>query len=280
MKKTARRAAIVVLDGVGVGAAADAAAYGDAGSNTLGNLARAVGGLELPNFQRLGLGGVVTLQGMPPAAAPSGAFGLMEPSSAGKDSTTGHWEIAGLKLAVPFPTYPSGFPQSVLDEFAARTGREVICNEVASGTTVLERWAETHLRTGAWIVYTSADSVFQVAAHESVVPLAELYSACEKAREKLVAPNDVSRVIARPFTGEPAPGSARPIAAIFRSPRLARRCWTPSPRPGSRARASARSTTSLPAAASMAAIRREIRRGIQQILDWIASEVGSCSATL
>ncbi|HEV8411331.1 MAG TPA: phosphopentomutase [Gemmatimonadaceae bacterium] len=199
----ARRAAIVVLDGVGIGAAADAAAYGDVGSNTLGNLARAVGGLSLPNFQRLGLGGVAPIEGMPPAIVASGAFGLMEPSSAGKDSTTGHWEIAGLKLAVPFPTYPSGFPQSVLDEFTARTGREVICNEVGSGTDVLERWAETHVRTGAWIVYTSADSVFQVAAHESVVPLDELYAACEKARAMLVAPNDVSRVIARPFTGVP-----------------------------------------------------------------------------
>jgi phosphopentomutase len=199
----ARRAAIVVLDGVGIGAAADAAAYGDLGSNTLGNVAREVGGLSLPNFQRLGLGGVAPLEGMPPAIVASGAFGLMEPSSAGKDSTTGHWEIAGLKLAVPFPTYPSGFPQSVLDEFTARTGREVICNEVGSGTDVLERWAETHVRTGAWIVYTSADSVFQVAAHESVVPLDELYAACEKARAMLVAPNDVSRVIARPFTGVP-----------------------------------------------------------------------------
>ena len=202
-QRTTRRAAIVVLDGVGIGAAADAAAYGDVGSNTLGNVARAVGGFSLPNFQRLGLGGVAPLDGMPPSIVPSGAFGLMEPSSAGKDSTTGHWEIAGLKLAVPFPTYPSGFQQSVLDEFAARTGREVICNEVGSGTDVLERWAETHVRTGAWIVYTSADSVFQVAAHESVVPLDELYGACEKAREMLVAPNDVSRVIARPFTGEP-----------------------------------------------------------------------------
>jgi phosphopentomutase len=198
-----RRAAIIVLDGVGIGAAADASAYGDVGSDTLGNVARAVGGLSLPNFQRLGLGGVATLPGMPPALHPSGAFGLMEPSSAGKDSTTGHWEIAGLRLAVPFPTYPTGFPQSVLDEFSARTGREVICNEVASGTAVLDRWAETHVRTGAWIVYTSADSVFQVAAHESVVPLAELYAACEKAREMLMAPNDVSRVIARPFTGTP-----------------------------------------------------------------------------
>ena len=200
---TSRRAAIVVLDGVGIGAASDAAAYGDVGSNTLGNVARAVGGLSLPNMQRLGLGGVASLEGMPFALKPTGAFGLMEPASAGKDSITGHWEIAGLKLEVPFPTYSNGFPQSILDEFAARSGREVICNEVGSGTEMLDRWAEAHTHTGAWIVYTSADSVFQVAAHESVVPLAELYAACETARAMLVAPHDVSRVIARPFTGTP-----------------------------------------------------------------------------
>jgi phosphopentomutase len=200
---TTHRAAIVVLDGVGIGAASDAAAYGDAGSDTLGNVARAVGGLALPNLQRIGLGGVASLEGLPFAMHPTGAFGLMEPASAGKDSTTGHWEIAGLKLRVPFPTYPAGFPVGVLAEFAARTGRETICNEVGSGTEMLERWGAEHMRTGAWIVYTSADSVFQVAAHESVVPLAELYAGCEKAREILVAPHNVSRVIARPFTGSP-----------------------------------------------------------------------------
>ena len=200
---TSRRAAIVVLDGVGIGAASDAAAYGDVGSNTLANLARAVGGLALPNLQRAGLGGIAPLHGMPGESRPTAAFGLLEPASAGKDSTTGHWEIAGLKLAAPFPTYPAGFPREVLDEFAARTGREVICNEVGSGTDILERWAEAHTRTGAWIVYTSADSVFQVAAHESVVPLAELYAACTTARAMLVPPHDVSRVIARPFTGMP-----------------------------------------------------------------------------
>jgi phosphopentomutase len=200
---TTRRAGIIVLDGVGIGAASDAAKYGDVGSNTLGNVAKAVGGLSLPNLQRLGLGGVAALEGMPFALKPIGAFGLMEPASAGKDSTTGHWEIAGLKLAVPFPTYPTGFPREVIEEFASRTGRAVICNEVGSGTDILERYAEEHTKTGAWIVYTSADSVFQIAAHESVIPLPELYAACEKARAMLVAPNDVSRVIARPFTGSP-----------------------------------------------------------------------------
>jgi phosphopentomutase len=199
----ARRAAIVVLDGVGIGEASDAATYGDVGSDTLGNVARAVGGLSLPNLQRVGLGGVAAIEGMPFTLRPKGAFGLMEPASAGKDSTTGHWEIAGLKIKIPFPTYPHGFPRTVLDEFAARTGRDVICNEVGSGTDMLERWAETHVRTGAWIVYTSADSVFQVAAHEDVVPLGELYAACERARAMLVAPHNVSRIIARPFTGVP-----------------------------------------------------------------------------
>ena len=139
--------------------------WGHRRSDTLGNVARAVGGLSLPNLQRAGLGGVAAIEGMPPASPPTGAFGLMEPSSAGKDSTTGHWEIAGLRLKTPFPTYPDGFPQRVIDEFAARTGREVICTEVGSGTDILDRWAETHVRTGAWIVYTSADSVFQLAAH-------------------------------------------------------------------------------------------------------------------
>jgi phosphopentomutase len=200
---TARRAAIIVLDGVGIGAASDAATYGDVGSDTLGNLARAVGGLSLPNLQGAGLGGIAPLYGMPGESKPTAAFGLLEPASAGKDSTTGHWEIAGLKLAAPFPTYPAGFPKELLDEFAARTGREVICNEVGSGTDIIDRWGDAHARTGAWIVYTSADSVFQVAAHESVVPLAELYAGCWTARELLVAPHDVSRVIARPFTGTP-----------------------------------------------------------------------------
>ncbi|MFI5233355.1 MAG: phosphopentomutase [Gemmatimonadales bacterium] len=198
---TRHRAAIVVLDGVGIGEAPDAAAYGDTGSNTLGNVARAVGGLALPNLQRVGLGGAAPLDGMPPAPRPTGAFGLMQPASSGKDSTTGHWEIAGLRLAVPFPSYPAGFPKLLLDDFAARTGREVICNEVGSGTEMLDRWGGAHVRSGAWIVYTSADSVFQVAAHESVVPLAELYAACATARAILTPPHNVSRVIARPFTG-------------------------------------------------------------------------------
>ncbi len=190
-----------MLDGVGIGAAHDAAAYGDLGSNTLGNLARAVGGLDLPNLERAGLGRIAPLEGVAAVTAPTGAWGLMEPRSAGKDSTTGHWEIAGVQIERAFPTYPDGFPQEVVDEFARRTGRPVIGNVVGSGTAVLDQFGTEHLRTGAWIVYTSADSVFQVAAHEGVVPLGELHDACATARAMLVAPHDASRVIARPFVG-------------------------------------------------------------------------------
>jgi phosphopentomutase len=196
-----RRAIILVLDGVGVGAADDAAAYGDASSNTLGNLARAVGGLTLPNLAAAGLGRIAPIAGVAPAAEPGGAWGAMRPASAGKDSTTGHWEIAGLHLERPFPTYPDGFPAEVVNAFAAATGRGVIGNVAASGTEIIERLGEEQERTGKWIVYTSADSVFQVAAHEGIVPLKELYAACETARSQLVAPHDVSRVIARPFAG-------------------------------------------------------------------------------
>lgn len=197
----ARRAIILVLDGVGIGEAPDAAAYGDVGSDTLGNTARAVGGLALPALARAGLGRIAPLLGVTPEPSPTAAWGSMAPRSAGKDSTTGHWEIAGVHLAKPFPTYPDGFPSVFVEEFARRTGRPVIGNVVGSGTAVLDRFAEEHRRTGAWILYTSADSVWQVAAHEEVVPLAELYAACDIARAMLVAPHDVSRVIARPFVG-------------------------------------------------------------------------------
>jgi len=197
----ARRAIILVLDGVGIGEAPDAAAYGDTGSHTLGNVARAVGGLAVPHLERAGLGNIAPLDGVAAVAAPTAAWGLMEPRSAGKDSTTGHWEIAGVHLARPFPTYPHGFPAALVEAFARRTGRGVIGNVVGSGTAVLDAYGEEHQRTGSWILYTSADSVFQVAAHEETVPLAELYAACQVARELLVAPHDVSRVIARPFEG-------------------------------------------------------------------------------
>ncbi|HUQ81006.1 MAG TPA: phosphopentomutase [Gemmatimonadaceae bacterium] len=198
-----RRAAIIVLDGVGAGEAPDAAMYGDVGSDTLANTARAVGGFELPALEALGLGRIKPIEGLRASTAPRGAWGVLVPKSAGKDSTTGHWEIAGLHLAKPFPTYANGFPASVIDEFARLTGRAVIGNVVASGTAVIEEFGSEHMRRGAWIVYTSADSVFQIAAHEGVVPLDELYAACDVARAMLVEPHNVSRVIARPFDGEP-----------------------------------------------------------------------------
>ncbi len=196
-----RRALILVLDGVGCGEAPDTAVYGDSGSDTLGNVARAVGGLTLPNLERLGLGNLSRIEGVTPVAHPVAAWGTMLPRSSGKDSTTGHWEIAGLHLAKPFPTYRHGFPPEVIERFSAATGRPVIANTVTSGTAVITDFADEQQRTGAWIVYTSADSVFQIAAHEELIPLEELYRACEIARTQLVAPHDVSRVIARPFTG-------------------------------------------------------------------------------
>ncbi len=194
---------LIVLDGVGCGEASDAAAYGDAGSDTLGNVARAVGGLTLPVLESLGLGNVRPIAGIRPVARPRGAYGLMRPASAGKDSTTGHWELCGLVVDRPFPTYPRGFPAEVLDQFRRLTGRGVLGNKAASGTAIIEELGERHLATGDWIVYTSADSVFQVAAHEERVPLAELYAACKQARAMLTGPHAVSRVIARPFEGTP-----------------------------------------------------------------------------
>ena len=197
-----RRAILLVLDGVGAGAAPDASLYGDAGSNTLGNLAEAVGGLQLPALESLGLGRAVPARGLSATVPPTASWGRMQPASPGKDSTTGHWELAGVHLTQAFPTYPDGFPTEVIEAFARRTGRGVIGNVAGSGTVLIDRFAAEHVATGAWIVYTSADSVFQVAAHESVVPLQELYAACEAARALLTLPHNVSRVIARPFIGE------------------------------------------------------------------------------
>jgi len=198
-----KRAAIIVLDGLGIGPAPDTAAYGDAGSDTLGNVARAVGGLKLPNLERLGLGKARSIPGLAPGVSPQAAYGVALPASAGKDSTTGHWEICGVLLSKPFRTYPQGFPRDLVDEFARRTGRGWLGNKAASGTQIIAELGEEHQRTGKWIVYTSADSVFQVAAHESTVPLEELYQACGTARELLVGEQAVSRVIARPFAGKP-----------------------------------------------------------------------------
>jgi phosphopentomutase len=200
-----KRAAIVILDGVGIGEAPDAALYGDTGSDTLGNVARACGGLALPRLERFGLGNIRPLEGMRRRGDAAGAWGTMRPASAGKDSIAGHWEIAGVHLERAFPTFPNGFPRDVIEKFSRETGRGVIANVVGSGTDVIDRYAAEHVATGSWIVYTSADSVFQIAAHEQVIPLDELYLGCEIARKMLVPPNDVSRVIARPFEG--APGS-------------------------------------------------------------------------
>jgi len=195
------RVALIVLDGVGIGDTPDAAAYGDDGSNTLGNVAKAVGGLDLPFLQSLGLGCCRYLAGME-CSDPQAACGVALPHSAGKDSTSGHWEICEVLLDDPFPTYPAGFPAELIAEFSRITGRGVIGNKTASGTGIIEELGAEHLASGAWIVYTSADSVFQVAAHEHIVPLDELYAACRSARDHvLVGQHAVSRVIARPFVG-------------------------------------------------------------------------------
>ncbi|MFI5207331.1 MAG: phosphopentomutase [Gemmatimonadales bacterium] len=198
-----KRFFLIVLDGMGCGAARDADRYGDVGSDTLGNTARAVGGFQVPHLQALGLGNLHRILGVAPVARPRAAWGSMRPVSAGKDSTTGHWELTGVLLEKPFATYPNGFPRAMLAEFSRLTGRGVLGNKAASGTSIIEELGAKHLETGDWIVYTSADSVFQVAAHEEKVPLAELYEACRKARAMLVGEDATSRVIARPFTGSP-----------------------------------------------------------------------------
>src|ERR671931_1138489 len=197
------RACVIVLDAVGAGELPDAAEYGDEGSNTLGNVARAVGGLDLPNLEQLGLGNVEDLEGCPPQPHAPALAGRLVERSKGKDTTTGHWELMGIVTPEALPTYPHGFPFEIIEEFAHRTGRGVLGNKAASGTEIIEELGEEHLETGKWIVYTSADSVFQVAAHEETIPLEELYSACRLAREILVGKHAVGRVIARPFVGEP-----------------------------------------------------------------------------
>jgi phosphopentomutase len=199
-----RRTIWIVLDSVGIGAMPDAADYGDVGSDTLGNIARARA-LNLPNLCRLGLANIKPLAGLVPAPNPAAAFGRCALASPGKDTTTGHWEMAGIHLEKPFPLFPRGFPPEVMDEFERRIGRRALGNKAASGTEIVKELGAEHMRTGSPIVYTSADSVFQVAAHEEVIPLWELYKICETARAILHGPHEVGRVIARPFTG--APGS-------------------------------------------------------------------------
>ncbi|MDT3427531.1 phosphopentomutase [Paenibacillus forsythiae] len=201
-----KRICFIVLDSVGIGEAPDAAAFGDAGAHTLGHILERNPGLKLPNMQRLGLANIAPLPPLEPVKTPEGYYGKMQEVSVGKDTMTGHWELMGLKIETPFNTYPDGFPDELIQKFEAATGRKVIGNKPASGTEILVEYGEEQLKTGAWIVYTSADSVFQLAAHEEVIPLDELYRACHIARELTMAPEfSVGRVIARPYVG--APGS-------------------------------------------------------------------------
>lgn len=198
-----KRAVLIVLDGVGIGAAPDADVYGDEGSNSLLNTAAALKGLSLPNLGRLGLGCLAQIPGVEAAVKPIGSYGVMQPLSKGKDSTTGHWELMGVVLERPFPTFEHGFPPEFIRCFEASIGKKILGNVVASGTEIIERLGKEHLDSGCPIVYTSADSVLQIAAHEEVIPLEELYSMCKKARELLSGENAVGRVIARPFVGQP-----------------------------------------------------------------------------
>ncbi|MBI4725680.1 phosphopentomutase [candidate division TA06 bacterium] len=197
-----KRVILIVLDGCGVGELPDATDFGDQGSNTLGNISRAIpGGLALPNLQALGLGNITEIHGLPPNPSSKGCWGKLTERSPGKDSTFGHWEIAGLVAEKPLPTYPHGFPKEVIEPFKKAIGRNILANKVASGTEIIKDLGDEHVKTGLPIVYTSADSVFQITCHEDIVPLEQLYDWCQKARELLTGEHAVGRVIARPFTG-------------------------------------------------------------------------------
>ena len=196
-----KRITVIVLDGVGVGATPDAAEYGDVGSNSIANTAQVLGGIDLPNMRRLGLGNVIEIKGVPPVESPQGGYGKMQPISAGKDTISGHWEMMGIYLPKPSPTYPQGFPDDIMKTFEKRIGRGTLANYPASGTEIIRKLGEEHLRTGKPIVYTSADSVFQIAAHEEVIPVEKLYEISRIAREILTGDHAVGRVIARPFVG-------------------------------------------------------------------------------
>ncbi len=204
-----RRVFVIILDGLGVGELPDANIYGDAGSDTLGNLASAVNGLHLPNLESLGLGCVDHAKGLDCPHLSLGSFGKMAERSPGKDSTTGHWELGGLVLDHPFPTYPNGFPDEVIHAFSTRTGLDILGNYPASGTEIIKVLGDEHVRTGRPIIYTSADSVFQIAAHEEIIPLKKLYHICEISREILQGKHAVARVIARPFSGNKNAGFER-----------------------------------------------------------------------
>ena len=202
--KSFKRVVVFVLDGVGAGAAPDADVYGDIGSNSLTNTATAVGGLKLPNLETFGFGRITPMLGVEPVDPAMGVFGRLTPKSAGKDSVTGHWELMGIYLEQPFPVFPNGFPPVVIDKFKELTGLDILANKPASGTVVIQEYGEEHMRTGKPIVYTSADSVFQIAAHEEIIPLEKLYELCKIARKMLVGEYGVGRVIARPFIGSRA----------------------------------------------------------------------------
>jgi phosphopentomutase len=199
-----QRICIIVLDSVGIGEQPDAAAFGDLGAHTLGHIAERNPGLSLPHMQQLGLGHIAPIQGVEPVEKPLAYYGKMAEASVGKDTMTGHWEITGLRVSIPFNVFPDGFPEELIERFEQETGRKVIGNKPASGTEILDELAEIQMKTGAWIVYTSADSVFQLAAHEEIIPLEELYRGCEIARRlTLEEPYAVGRVIARPYIGQP-----------------------------------------------------------------------------
>lgn len=195
---------VIVMDSVGIGEAPDAKSFGDEGSHTLGHIAEHMDGMHIPNLTKMGLGNIAPLHKVDVVEAPTAFYGKMQEASVGKDTMTGHWEMMGLNIDKPFKVYPEGFPQSLLDELERRTGRKILCNLPYSGTKVIEDYGKEHMATGALIVYTSADPVMQIAAHEDIIPLEELYKICEIARELTLAPDYlVGRVIARPFVGEP-----------------------------------------------------------------------------
>jgi len=201
---TIDRVFVIVLDGVGVGEAPDADEYGDIGSNSLGNTASVIGGINLPHMQEIGLGNLTNIKGVAPTKVTKGAYGKCRESSKGKGSVVGHWELMGVQTTIPFPTYPNGFPEEILKPFSELTGRGVLANRPSSGTDIIQELGEQHLETGDLIVYTSGDSVFQIAANEGIIPIEEQYRYCEIARKLLVGEHAVGRVIARPFIGESA----------------------------------------------------------------------------